>query len=212
MPGIKARASPFWRRGTFPITATESFWQKPACPRSLSWRPFAVTSAASDSRLGFRERSLAHALADLASDNAFHSCAEYRRLLARDSLDFVAWFGLGECQTKDRLVVRDPQSASGWRFRSSYRAAASAYQRALELIPSVHRAFTGVAFTRLTSLFHTEAGVYRRGYALASFYSADVDPDRREASTGVYEWLAHGDAGPYHIRGPRRMMYGLGGP
>ena len=131
-----------------------------------SWRPFAVTSAAVGGRLGFRERALARALADLANNNPFQSCAEYRRLLARDSLDFVAWFGLGDCQTRDKLVVRDPQSVSGWRFRSSYRAAASAYQRALELIPSVHRAFTGVAFTRLTALFHTEAGIYRGGYAL----------------------------------------------
>ena len=35
--------------------------------------------------------------------------------------------------------------------------------------------------------------IVRRGYALASFYSGDVDPDRGDASIGLYEWLAHGD-------------------
>jgi dienelactone hydrolase len=36
--------------------------------------------------------------------------------------------------------------------------------------------------------------IVRRGYAVASFYSGDVDPDRRDASIGLYEWLAHGDS------------------
>jgi hypothetical protein len=39
------------------------------------------------------------------------------------------------------------------------------------------------------------AEIVGRGYALASFYSGDADPDRRDASLGVYEWLAHGDPG-----------------
>lgn len=37
------------------------------------------------------------------------------------------------------------------------------------------------------------AEIVRRGYALAAFYSGDVDPDRSDASTGLYEWLAGGD-------------------
>jgi hypothetical protein len=36
--------------------------------------------------------------------------------------------------------------------------------------------------------------IVRRGYALAAFYSGDIDPDRKDASTGVYAWLAAGDA------------------
>jgi len=38
------------------------------------------------------------------------------------------------------------------------------------------------------------AEIVRRGYAMACFYSGDVDPDRSDASTGIYAWLAGGDA------------------
>ena len=35
--------------------------------------------------------------------------------------------------------------------------------------------------------------IVRRGYALAAFYSGDVDSDRGDVSSGVYAWLAGGD-------------------
>jgi hypothetical protein len=38
------------------------------------------------------------------------------------------------------------------------------------------------------------AEIVRRGYAFAAFYSGDVDSDRSDASTGLYEWLAARDA------------------
>jgi dienelactone hydrolase len=37
------------------------------------------------------------------------------------------------------------------------------------------------------------AEIVRRGYALAAFYSGDVDPDRGDVSAGLYAWLAAGD-------------------
>jgi hypothetical protein len=37
------------------------------------------------------------------------------------------------------------------------------------------------------------AEIIRRGYALASFYSGDVDSDRPDVSSGVYAWLAGHD-------------------
>jgi hypothetical protein len=37
--------------------------------------------------------------------------------------------------------------------------------------------------------------IVNRGYALASFYSGDVDSDRGDVSTGVYQWLPAGDSG-----------------
>lgn len=35
--------------------------------------------------------------------------------------------------------------------------------------------------------------IIRRGYALAAFYSGDIDSDRRDVSDGIYAWLAGGD-------------------
>jgi hypothetical protein len=37
------------------------------------------------------------------------------------------------------------------------------------------------------------AEIVRRGYALAAFYSGDVDSDRGDVSSGLYAWLAGGD-------------------
>ncbi len=37
------------------------------------------------------------------------------------------------------------------------------------------------------------AEIVRRGYALATFYSGDIDSDRADVSDGVYAWLAGGD-------------------
>ena len=37
--------------------------------------------------------------------------------------------------------------------------------------------------------------IVNRGYALAAFYSGDIDSDRGDVSSGVYQWLAAGDPG-----------------
>jgi eukaryotic-like serine/threonine-protein kinase len=132
------------------------------------WRESAARAVAGHTRLAPGDVLLAQALRRLADGQFSEACRGYRELVARDSADFVAWFGLGECQRRDRLVVPDPASPSRWRFRSSYRAAADAYRRALELVPSVHRAFTGIASQRLMRLFFTESNVFRAGYAVGA--------------------------------------------
>jgi tetratricopeptide (TPR) repeat protein len=131
-----------------------------------SWKRFAAGALASDDSLAPRDRAVAEGLLALADGRYPDACERYRALIERDSLDFAAWFGLGDCQGKDPLVIRDPASPSGWRFRGSYHGAVAAYRRALEIVPSVHMAFREEAFGRLPALLYTESSQIRQGYAL----------------------------------------------
>jgi tetratricopeptide (TPR) repeat protein len=132
------------------------------------WRTNSARALASPEKLGVADLALAKALGLLADGQFPQACAAYQQLAAREPADFIAWFGLGECQRRDQLVEPDAASPSKWRFRASYRGAATAYRRALELLPSAHRAFTGIAMQRLMDLFFAETSIYRSGYAPAS--------------------------------------------
>jgi tetratricopeptide (TPR) repeat protein len=132
-----------------------------------SWKQFAAGALASPDSLGFRDRALAQGLLALSEGHYPDACDKFHQLIAQDSLDFAAWFGLGDCQGKDPLVVRDRQSPSGWKFRGSYEGAARAYRRALEIVPSVFMVFRGEAFSRLPDLLYTETHHIRRGSALS---------------------------------------------
>jgi tetratricopeptide (TPR) repeat protein/tRNA A-37 threonylcarbamoyl transferase component Bud32 len=131
-----------------------------------AWTAYATRALAAADDLSETDREGARALVALAQARYPEACDAYRRVVAIDSNDFVGWFGLGECQGRDRLVVRNSTSSSGWAFRSSQHAAITAYQHALELVPAVHRAFAGAAYTRLEGLFYTQPFRYRGGYAL----------------------------------------------
>jgi serine/threonine protein kinase len=130
-----------------------------------SWKQYAAGALASSDSLGPRDHELGEAMLALAEQRFPLACERFRDLIARDSLDFAAWFGLGDCHGKDPLVVRDSTGA-GWSFRGSYHAAVNAYRRALELVPSAHLAFRGETFHRLPDLLYTEPNQIRKGYAL----------------------------------------------
>jgi eukaryotic-like serine/threonine-protein kinase len=131
-----------------------------------SWKQYAAGALASSDDLTARDRGIAEGLLALAENRFPDACERFRKLIARDSLDFAAWFGLGDCQGRDPLVLRDSASPSRWRFRGSYHSAVNAYRRALEIVPSVHLAFSGEAYTRLPELLYTETNHIRQGYAL----------------------------------------------
>jgi serine/threonine protein kinase/tetratricopeptide (TPR) repeat protein len=131
-----------------------------------SWKRYAEGALRSADSLAPRDRAVAEGMLALAENRFPQACEKFRALIARDSLDFAAWFGLGDCQAKDPLVVSDPTSLSGWRFRGSYQGAVNAYSRALEIVPSVHLAFRGEAFVRLPELLYTEPNQIRQGFAL----------------------------------------------
>ena len=128
------------------------------------WEQSAQRATMNATRLSARDSTLAGALLDLAEGRFPDACARYQRLRAsKDSLDFAVWYGLGDCQARDTVVVKSAASASGWRFRSSYAGAIRAYLKALALVPSAHRAFAGVGFERLEQLLYTQSNQLRTG-------------------------------------------------
>nr|MDQ6925760.1 hypothetical protein [Candidatus Eremiobacteraeota bacterium] len=146
-----------WRAQTFAWMAE---------PPRAEWQTAAGRAAALAAKLAPAEQIAARALAALADRRYPEACALYRRLVGHDSLDFAAWYGLGDCQAQDERVVRDVASPSGWRFRSSYDRAIRAYTAALELVPSVHLTFREGGTARLASFLYTRPGKLRRGYAM----------------------------------------------
>ena len=159
---------------------------------SEEWSAYAGRAVASPRGLGRRERLLAAGLVAMGERRLPDACARYREVLRGDTLDFAAWFGLAECNAKDRVVAPDAGSPSGWRFRGSVHAAFTAYSRALRLNPSAHRAF----FRQLPQLFFVDASWYREGRALlpdTSHFGAWLGLEAETLATVPYpyvEWLS----------------------
>ena len=120
---------------------------------AAQWAPIAERADAAPDRLSEREQVLARALVRLGGGRYAEACREYDALRRRNERDFAAWFGLGQCQALDKIVVEDAASPSGWRFRSSYHQAIAAYTRAFEILPSAHRGYERGAFDKLRTLF-----------------------------------------------------------
>ena len=139
-------------------------WSGDAAPGE--WRDDAGSALADSGRLAPRERALARGLVALGEARYPDACREYGALVERDSTDFAAWYGRGECQRLDPTVLRDPASPSGWRFRSSYHGAIQDFSRALRLVPSALQAFRGAGFARLQMLLQTDDRTLRWGYAV----------------------------------------------
>jgi eukaryotic-like serine/threonine-protein kinase len=133
----------------------------------LEWQGMAERAAAAGERhLPARERQLATALVLIAQGRMPEACNVYRKLKAANTSDFVATFGIGECNRLDDVVVSDKLSRSGWSFRGSAHSASRAYLEAFQLIPGMHKAFYGEAFGRVRRLMFTAANLRRPGRAL----------------------------------------------
>lgn len=133
---------------------------------STSWSTVADRALAAASELSARERQLADGLVLLSTRQFDEACRVYDQLRRRNSRDFAAWFGLGQCRTMDRAVVADRSSPSGWRFRSSFHRAMDAYTKAFEILPSVHRGYERLAFERLRLLLLVSTNLVS-GYGVA---------------------------------------------
>jgi tetratricopeptide (TPR) repeat protein len=141
-------------------------WEGEAEP--ATWMSNAARAVALSSSLPPRDRVHARALLELAEGRMAEACQRYRTMIAADSLDFSAWFGLGDCNARDPVVVRDTKSPTGYSFRGSTQTAINSYRRALTLVPSFHVAERGLAFGRLSRrVLFTEEARLRRGVAVA---------------------------------------------
>jgi serine/threonine protein kinase/tetratricopeptide (TPR) repeat protein len=155
------RLDPTYGEANLALATTMSWAGEPAG----EWRSYATAAAGRDA-VGPGDRARALALLTLAQERYQEACDAYRALVRADSLDFGAWFGLGECLSRDKAVLKDRSSPSGWRFRTSYAEAAGAYRHAVESYPSVHQAVGAFGLARLRAVAFVEPHRFRAGFAL----------------------------------------------
>lgn len=134
---------------------------------ATAWREAAAVVGSSPSKLTGERAQTGRALLALADKRYQDACREFDGLIAADSQDFTAWFGRGECHARDKAVVPDKASPSGWRFRSSYEAAISSYSHALRGIPSVHLALGSKPYEKVAPLYYVEWNKARGGWSAA---------------------------------------------
>jgi hypothetical protein len=116
--------------------------------------------------LGARDRGLARAVAAESRGDYGAACPIWRTLTEQQPRDFTTWYGLASCLRRDDAVLPDPASPSGYRFRTSYRAALAAYQRAFRLHSPVLASFGDSAFVSMRRLLKTSPNALRPGRAL----------------------------------------------
>ncbi len=109
---------------------------------ATQWTFAAERAAADTAHVRGDEQVIAAALVDVSHDRRDAACAKWSALTVRDSNDFTAWYGLGNCLRNDNVVVRDVRSPTGWRFRASYQQAVVAYERAFQLSSTANLALS----------------------------------------------------------------------
>jgi eukaryotic-like serine/threonine-protein kinase len=134
-------------------------------PDSLSlWGPLILRARGRASALKGRDSVLASALASLAEQRYPEACNTYRKIAAADGTDFAAWFGVGECELLDSVVIRSGASGSGWSFRSSFNRASRAFAHAASVASPN---YGNLVFGRLQKILFTSSNKIRGGVARA---------------------------------------------
>lgn len=130
---------------------------------SAQWRFAADHAVVDTAAISLPDRIHARGLQALADDNYAVACPAFRDLtqLAGDS--FAAWLDLGECLHRDDAVMKDANSPTGVSFRSSYREATDAYQRAFRLLPSILKAFEKDRYSRMREILFVYHSYIRSG-------------------------------------------------
>jgi hypothetical protein len=133
---------------------------------SQTWISLAERALMDTMALTPHERLMGHALVEMGKAEYPKACTSYKMLIRADSTSFAGWYGLGECNHQDHVVLADARSPSGWRFRSSYRQTLNAYVRAFQLIPSTYRGFARNGFARLRDLLFISGNRWTPGRSL----------------------------------------------
>jgi serine/threonine protein kinase len=145
------------------------YWKSAPTENSSDWSDEASKISAGLASLDDRDQLVASALGALANAKYPTACEAYAKLTSVDSSYFLGWYGLGECRTRDSVVVPRTTSPSGWAFRSSNYSAARAYMRAVKADPGAHTIFPAAKLERMLPTASTKA---RRGYAIADAHLA----------------------------------------
>jgi eukaryotic-like serine/threonine-protein kinase len=140
------------------------YWKSPAAQNPSEWTDEASRISAGLSSLDERDQLVAAGLGSLAAAKYPAACEAYTRLTSVDSSYFLGWYGLGECRTRDSVVVPRATSPSGWAFRSSNYSAARAYIRALKADPGAHAIISAAKLERMLPTASTKT---RWGYAIS---------------------------------------------
>jgi tetratricopeptide (TPR) repeat protein len=130
------------------------------------WVVLADRALRDTSALTPTERLMGRGLALLGRARYPEACSAYKNLIRADSMNFAGWYGLGECNRNDRVVVADARSPSAWSFRSSLRQTVTSYVRAFQLIPATYRGFEGNGYKRLRDLLFMSGNRSPDGHSL----------------------------------------------
>jgi hypothetical protein len=130
------------------------------------WRVPAEQALLGQARLTDRDRVIATAIVAQSRDDMGRACLLWESLARRNPQDFISWYGSAYCQASDSAVIGDARSPSGWRFRTSYHHALSAYRRAFEVNPGALAAFRQGSFVSLRRLFKISGSAIRTGVPL----------------------------------------------
>jgi tRNA A-37 threonylcarbamoyl transferase component Bud32 len=155
---VALRADPAHPEANLWLSLSEMWAATP----SDHWRGFARQAYDRRDRLAPSDTMLAVAQFAIAEGKYPEACAAYRHVIASDTTGVIGWYGLGECQALDSLVIRDPRSPSGWSFRGSDEQAIRAYLHVVDGQALTQPAFV---FSRLSQLLFTSGIQMRPGHS-----------------------------------------------
>ena len=124
-------------------------------------RHAARQAAALSAALRPPDDAMADGLLELVEGRYPAACTTFKGVAAEHPGHFPGWYGIGDCNSRDSLVIKEARSPSGYVFRGSYHSAANAYIRALETLPAARPTFV---YERLSDILGTQVNEQRSGY------------------------------------------------